>query len=67
MITFDQNGLKNDPTSELTLKVKGSKDCNIVYVTLDEKREITGTRVVGISLRGSLLPFQLIYKALING
>lgn len=49
-----------DPTSELTLRVKGSKDCNIVHVTLDETREITGTRVVGISLRGSFLPFQLI-------
>lgn len=25
IITFDQNGLKNDPTSELILKVKGSE------------------------------------------
>lgn len=51
-------------TSGLSLWVKGSKDCNIVHVTLDKKKEITGTRVVGISLRGSLLPFQLIYKGL---
>lgn len=31
-------------------------------VALDDKREITG--VIGISLTGSLLPFQLIYKGL---
>ncbi|CAG2200201.1 unnamed protein product [Mytilus edulis] len=46
------------PTSEWTLEEKGSKDCSIV--ALDDKREITG--VVGISLTGALLPFQLIYK-----
>ena len=58
IINFDQTGLKMVPTSEWTLQEKGSKDCSIV--ALDDKREITG--VVGISLTGSLLPFQLIYK-----
>lgn len=60
IINFDQTRLKMIPTSEWTLEVKGSKDCSIV--ALDDKREITG--VIGISLTGSLLPFQLIYKGL---
>lgn len=60
IVNFDQTGLKMVPTSEWTLEVKGSKDYSIV--ALDDKREITG--VIGISLTGSLLPFQLIYKGL---
>ena len=58
IINFDQTGLKMVPTSEWTLEEKGSKDCSIVG--LDDKREITG--LVGITLTGQMLPFQLIYK-----
>lgn len=60
MINFDKTGLKIVPTSEWTLKVKGSKNCSIV--ALDDKREITV--YIRITLTGSSLPFQLTNKGL---
>lgn len=57
MINFDKTGLKIVPTSEWTLKVKGSKNCSIV--ALDDI-----TVYIRITLTGSSLPFQLTNKGL---
>ena len=58
IIHFDQTGIKYIPTSSWTLEKEGSKRVEIVGK--DDKRQITA--VLGCSMSGNILPFQLIYE-----
>ena len=58
IMNYDQTGIKYIPTSSWTLEKEGSKRVEIVGK--DDKRQITA--VLGCSMSGSILPFQLIYE-----
>ena len=58
VINFDQTGIKYVPTSSWTLEKEGSK--RVAIVGKDDKRQITA--VIGCSMSGDVLPFQLIYE-----
>ena len=57
-MNYDQMGIKYIPTSSWTLEKEGSKRVEIVGK--DDKHQITG--VLGCSMSGNILPFQLIYE-----
>lgn len=58
IINFDQTGIKYIPTSSWTLEKEGSKRVEIVGK--GDKCQITA--VLGCSMSGNILPFQLIYE-----
>ena len=58
IMNYDQTGIKYVPTSSWTLEKEGSKKVEIVGK--DDKRQITA--ILGCSMSGSILPFQLIYE-----
>ena len=58
VINFDQTGIKYVPTSSWMLEKEGSK--SLAIVGKDNKRQITA--VIGCSMSGDILPFQLTYE-----
>jgi len=58
IINFDQTGIKYVPISPWTLDKEGAK--RVAIVGKEDKRQITA--VLGCSMSGDILPFQLIYE-----